>query len=331
MKKLAMLIVFLLVFSGEVFSSGEQRGAKAFTWSGGGAGVTPLTVNPPLFNCGAWGQGSNHQAGNCGITFPTDGDVGAFWLGGSPNGATPGMSGTAINMIPTGSVHNGISIIFQGQVVPIGQFTATWVWVHNGWNIAFIVENSTNQSGFTGKGFASGASCEGGFFQGFSSPTPPDNVFAVQFDSTQYIKEADGAFTYSGVGVFQANVAGWSNVYVQCPCIPMASCGTNNTPTAITTQKVSTSPVPLNSPPTTAVTTTGDTYQGQVSYDGTTLTVTLTDLTVGGSVTKTWSPISISTAVGGTKAWVGLTASTNAASTAPLLVNSFVYSVPSPL
>jgi hypothetical protein len=324
------LLVFAALLLGLICA--DQLGA--FTWSGGGGtGSSGTAVNSPIIDCGGgFGQGTTHMSGNCGIFFPNSdsGAAGAFMLAGASNGAVPGMSGTAINMEPLGAVHNGVGVMYQPVQVPISKFSTTAVWVNNDWNFALVWHNTTNQAG-SGPQVWGGAGCEGAFFQGFSVPTPPNNTFAVQFDQTQQIVETDSGFTYSGEGIFQSNVAGWSNPYVQCPCIPMSACGTNNTPTAITSaSKVSTSPVPLNNPPATVATGTGHTYQAALTYDGTTLTVVLTDMTVGGSFTKTW-PVNIATSIGQNKAWFGVQASTNAASALPLLLNSLTYSVPSPL
>ena len=102
------------------------------------------------------------------------------------------------------------------------------------------------------------------------------------------------------------------------------------------TNKISTSPVPLNSPAGTRDTTTGDTYSVTLNYTGTNLTMNMYDVTAGGSCpgascfSHTWNYVYIPSLVSGTTAYVGFTGATGIASTYPLYINSFVYSVLSP-
>ena len=102
------------------------------------------------------------------------------------------------------------------------------------------------------------------------------------------------------------------------------------------TNKISTSPVPLNSPVNSQFTTTGDTYSATVTYDGYTFTVSLYDVTAGGSCpgascfTHSWSGVYIPEIVGATTAVVGLTNGVSITSANPLYVKSFSYAVNTP-
>ena len=70
----------------------------------------------------------------------------------------------------------------------------------------------------------------------------------------------------------------------------------------------------------------GDVIQVQLTYDGTTLTVTLTDPTVNAVVTKAYA-VNIPKAVGGSTAYAGFTAGTGGSSVAPK-IESWTYTTP---
>ena len=269
------------------------------------------TTSAPVINCSSGFTSS----GACGVGVSFIGQGGQpFEIVGSPNGSTPSLLGSQVDLVPVGAVHSGLSLNYQTPV-NVQAFTATYIFVPNGWNLAFVLQNNTNLQGSNGApspGFASGAGCEGGFFQQYDSATPPypNNIFAMQLDQVQG-ETTTAPFTYSDV---QAYTTG------QNPCNP---------------PKISTFPVPLNSPAGTAITTTGDTYSVTVNYDGTTFSMSLFDVTAGGSCpgsscfTQSW-PENIPSLVGGNTAIVGFSGSTNSASSHPLLINSFVYTVLSP-
>ena len=91
--------------------------------------------------------------------------------------------------------------------------------------------------------------------------------------------------------------------------------------------------MPLNSPANSANTTTGHTYSMTVTYTGSNVTEQMYDVTAGGSCpgsscsTYTWGNVSIPTLVNGTTAYPAITASTNAASSSPLYINTWSYTV----
>ena len=122
--------------------------------------------------------------------------------------------------------------------------------------------------------------------------------------------------------------------HMQYPVLPLC-CGGAYVP-MYATNKISTSPVPLNSPASSQSTTTGDTYSATVTYDGYTFTVSLYDVTAGGSCpgascfTHSWSGVYIPEIVGATTAVVGLTNGVSVTSTNPLYVKSFSYTESTP-
>ena len=176
-------------------------------------------------------------------------------------------------------------------------------------NVAFVLQNSNNNPYFNGASFSSGAGCEAGFYQAFNQ-APPNNVFALEFDSWAYLGSVQ-SFSYSSVQIYQSG---------QSPCNP-----NDSGPGYVLIDKISTSPVPLNSPASSQGTSTGDTYSATVTYDGSNFTLNMYDVTAGGSCpgakcfTNTWSNVNIPSLVGGNTAWVGFTAATGGSFDLPAL------------
>jgi hypothetical protein len=251
------------------------------------------------------------STGACGVGVYAGGK--SFQVVGS--GSSPALVGSQVELIPAGATHAAQSLNYQKQV-KVQAFTSTFAFVPNGQNIAFVIQNSNNNPDFNGPIFSAGAGCEAGFFQAFSQPSPPNNVFAMQFDSYSPLV-LNESFTHSSVQIYRSGTS---------PCLP--NDGGNNYPT---TYKISTSPVPLNSPSGSQNTTTGHTYSATVTYDGSHVNLNLYDVTAGGSCpgsncfTHTWNNVAIPTWVGGNTAWVGFSAATGLTSIAPLYVNAFVY------
>jgi hypothetical protein len=279
--------------------------------------LAPSSTQAQVINC----PSGFSSSGACEVGVFAGGK--AFQLNGGPNGSSPGLSGSRVLLLPTGAQHAAISLIYQTRVNDQA-FTSTFTFVPNGQSLAFVIQNSNNNPSFNGAVFSAGAGCEAGFFQGFSQPAPPNNVFALQLDSYSPLTNS-GSFTYSSAQIYQSP---------QCPCLPISECGTNNTPTAI--EKISTSPVPLNSPSSSQNTTTGNKYSATVTYNGSNLTLKLYDVTAGGSCpgsscfTNTWTGVNIPSIVGGNTAWVGLIGATGIGSSYPLYINSLVYGVKTP-
>jgi hypothetical protein len=280
------------------------------------AAATPASAQP-VIDCAS----GFAATGSCGVSV--DGYTSnAFIVNGGPNvGAA--LSGSRLNMLPAGSTHSAVGLIYQTQV-NVQAFSSTFTFVPNGWNIAFVVENNTNSSGNGGNPrlFTAGAGCEAGFYQAFDG-TPPNNILGLELDQQSSLTNGNvtyGApFTYSSVQIYQQD---------QSPCNP-----NDGQPNYYYTQKISTSPVSLNSPASTIGTTTGDIYSVTLSYNGTNLVMTMYDVTAGGSCpgsscfTQTWTGVDIPALVGSNTAYVGLTGGTNSTSSYPLYVNSLVYTV----
>jgi len=282
------------------------------------------------------------QVINCPSGFASTGDCGVGFVGGSPEAflATdfPAFNGPALELIQANANHNAASLIYQTQL-NIQAFTASFTFTTSGWAVAFVVQNSNNNPASNGHNFTAGAGCEADFFQGASAggqTTPPNNVFALDFDS--YSPLVNGQpFSYSSVQIYQSDGITTPAPYVQCPCEPsIEGCGSNNSQSPI--NKISTSPVPLNSPANVMNTATGDTYSATVTYDGSNFTLNLYDVTAGGSCpgsscfTHTWTNVNIPASVGGPTAWVGIGASTgsNPILNVPLHIDSFVYTEGTP-
>jgi LysM repeat protein len=231
----------------------------------------------------------------------------------------PSVSGSRILFIPTGTTHQGTAVNYTTKV-NVQAFTANFTFVPNGQNVAFVLQNTNNTPGYQGTQFVAGAGCEAGFFQAFGEFPPPNNIFALELDSWSYLGSVQ-SFTYSSAQIYQAG---------QSPCNP-----NDSGPNYVLIDKISTSPVPLNSPASSQGTTTGDTYSVTLTYDGTNLTLNMYDVTAGGACpgascfTNTWN-VNIPSWVGADTAYVGMTGAPGETSIAPLYIGSFSYTVGTP-
>jgi hypothetical protein len=269
------------------------------------------------------------SSGSCGVSFifPINQP---FAVVGSTNGSTPALSGTAVNLVNSGAVHNALNLNYQ-TAVNVQAFTGSFTYTANGWNVALTFNNNTNPNSIEdapgGAGFSGGAGCEGAVYQAFpTTPYPPfpNNVAYVNFDQGNY--NTPSGFTYSNVQFYGQ---------AQSPCIP-----NDGQSYYFPINKISTSPVALNSPGGSDNTTTGDTITVNFSYDGTNLNICMIDVTLangtcntagtsgtGTYFQQTWAAVNLPSMVGSNTAYVGLAGGTNAASTAALLITGFSYTV----
>ena len=205
------------------------------------------------------------SSGSCGVSLP--GASGQpFLVVGTTNGSTPALNGSQVDLIPSGATHAALSLNYQ-KLVNVNSFTASFTFVPNGQNIAFVLQNSNNMEPLTVLHFLLVRAAKPGFTR-LSASSEPNNIFALELDSWSYLGSVQ-SFSYSSAQIYQSG---------QSPCNPNDS-GPNYT----LIDKISTSPVPLNSPASSQGTSTGDTYSATVTYNGSTLTLNLYDVTAGGS------------------------------------------------
>jgi hypothetical protein len=232
-------------------------------------------------------------------------------------------------MVGLPSGHGSTSLIYQ-KPLPVNNFVASFEFIPDGANVAFLLNNTNNQPGTNsaeGGTFTAGAGCEAGFYQAFgyqeTPPNPePNNVFALELDSASTLSASAPypfVFSHSSTQIYSSN---------QSPCIPAP------VSTDYALSKISTAPVSLNSPVSSSDTSTGDTYSATISYDGSNVTLNLYDVSAGGSCpgsgcfTYTWSNVNIPSLVGGSTAYAGLTAGTSDTpygAVTPLVIRQFSY------
>jgi hypothetical protein len=269
--------------------------------------LIPASAQTTVFNCPAFSS-----SGACAAVVAGYGTQSFIVRNGGS------LSGSRINFVPANSGHNGYGMSYYTPV-NIQSFTTTFTFIPNGQNLSFVVQDTTDQPGYQGNLFSSGAGCEAGFYQAFVQPpalVSPNNVFALELDSGSWLTEASAAFAYSSVQIYQQ---------YQSPCLP-----NDNGPNWVPISKISTYPVPLNSPASTQYTTTGHVYSATVTYNGSNLALSMYDLTAGGSCpgascfTQVW-PVNIPSLVGGPTAYIGFTAGINIANLPALYIDSWSY------
>ena len=272
----------------------------------------PAAIAQNIFNCSGFSS-----SGSCGLSSVSGGTT-------DFRGNANALLGTSINLAPAGSGHSGYDVWYQTPV-NVQAFTTTFTFVPGCCNVAFVVQNVTTEP--PASAYSGGAGAEAGFSQ-FAGGTNivPNNIFALEFDSYGSLTNDPGTWSYSSAQIYQT---------LEAPFMPNGSCrigggcGIPNYPI----NKISTSPVPLA---TAQGKTTGDTYSATVTYNGNTLTLSLYDVTAGGSCpgsrcfTQTWSGVYIPAIVGGTKAYVGFTNGSAGNTPTNLLISSFSYTVNTP-
>jgi Chitobiase/beta-hexosaminidase C-terminal domain len=273
-----------------------------------------------VFNCSSFVANTNTA---CGISLVGAGGDPFAYVGSG--GTLPSVSSGRLYLMNNGNTHAVYAANYQAAV-NVQAFSTTYTFIPNGWNVAFVLQNNTvTGAGAAGPNFFGGAGCEGAFYQAFGTGNiPPNAIFALDLTSTNYLS-GQSSFQYSNAQIYQQT---------QSPCNP-GDGGANYW----SSNKVSTSPVPLNSPATTVDTTTGDTYSATVSYDGTNLSLCVYDVTAavgscssstsgtGTYFQQTWTAVDIPALVGSNTAYAGLMSSTNQSSTAPLYIPSWSYTV----
>ena len=277
--------------------------------------LTPASAQTTIFNCSSFSS-----AGTCNVAPSYPPPSTSFWVRSGGN-----LSGSQIDFVPTGSTHNGYGLWYVGPE-NIQSFSTTFTFVPNGWNFAFVLQNDNTHPGYEGNTFSSGASCEAGFYQDDGTDPAPNNLFALDFDSSG-TSGYSSSFTFSMVQVYQQH---------QSPCNP-----NDGGAHWYATNKISTSPVPLNSPVGTQFSTTGDTYSATVTYDGNNVVLSMYDMTAGGSCpgascfSHTWQVGSIPSLVNGNTSYIGFTSGVGSGSPQeptqfPLYVKSWSYTVNAP-
>jgi hypothetical protein len=284
----------------------------------------PGAIAQNIFSCSS---GFNNTSGNaCGApSAATEASFGNYPGGYAFEGnVAPLASGAALTLVPVGQGHNGNALTYQTQV-NVQAFTTTFTFVP-GDNEAFVIQNNTKGPA-PAYAFASGAGGEGGFYQNAGGNNiDPNNVFALMFDS-EYTTTS--GFSYSSVQLYQG---------YEMPAVPA---GTEGLP-AYDINKVSTSPVPLNSPASSQGTSTGHTYSATVGYDGWNFNLCLYDVTAGNGscssatsgtgtfFTHSWSGVNIPSIVNGTNAYLSMTSGVGEAAANPVLIPSWSYTVNTP-
>jgi len=267
---------------------------------------------------------------DCSSGFSTSGSCGASRSAGTEAfwNSSGTLTGSAATLFATGETHNVSSLNYQ-TAVNDQAFKSTFTFMPDGQNIAFFINNNTNcpQGGGCGRVFNGGAGCEAGIFQSFgTAPTSANNIFSLEFDSYSALTE-NGPFTYSSAQIYQQN---------QTPC---TASGGNN---FWETNKISTSPIAMNSPASkqnSCLQThsgTCDTYSATIIATGTNLTLNLYDVTAGGTCspvksstcfTYTWNDVNVPALVDGTTGFVGIAGATGLTNSWPLNVVGFSYTV----
>src|SRR5215475_5417704 len=98
--------------------------------------ATAAHAQTTVFNCLS---GFTATAGACQASTNTGGGT-KFWFGPNAEGS---FMGSALDILPTGATHEAGSAIYQTPV-NVQAFTSTFLFVPNGQNVSFMLENSNN-------------------------------------------------------------------------------------------------------------------------------------------------------------------------------------------
>jgi hypothetical protein len=303
--------------------------------------------NTTVFNCSSGFASS----GACGAT---DGQnswavTNFIFYYSVASGSNPSLTGSTVILVPGGSVHVG-SVMNWQTAVNFSAWQTNITYVANGWNLALVINNNTNNSfGATGPAYTAGAGCEAGFWQGFGQPNPPNFVFAALLDQWSDLTGGGSSFEYSSAQVYETGTQAPgstpepASAYPgQSPCNPDLGTSYTNPPYHyVGTGKFSTYPVALNPGCVGTVGCTqngytGDTYSATYTYYMGVLTLDLFDVTAGGTCTpvtsgtcftQSWT-VNIGTWVGGTTAFFGLGGGSNASVPNDLVIKTWSLKTP---
>jgi len=275
----------------------------------------PMAVAQSVFNC---------PDGFTSTTPAACSFANGFGQAGYNFGGNAGvLSGSNIVMTPVGATHGSTQISYLTAPVNVQGFTTTFTWTPGDISNLALVFNNCIQPGCgsgQGKSLSAGAGCEGGFSQSYGNPPFINNTFAVMLDLYSPLTES-GPFTYSSVQVYQP---------FQSPCLPP----NGGQPDYYPTNKLSTAPVNLTNG--TQGVPTEDMYSVTVTYSGNTLTLSMFNVTTGGSCpgascfTNTWNGVYIPAIVGGKTAYVQFSEGIGLTTSIAQSVNGWSYTVNSP-
>jgi hypothetical protein len=286
--------------------------------------MAPTVWAEPVFDCSK----GFATSGPCGVAgLGAGGAFGSqtFQLVGGAIGATPGLTGSQVDLLPVGIIHSadGMSV----AAVDIRAFTTTFTFVPNGWNFSLVFNNSNNNGfGLNGRNFISGATGEGGFYQGYSVAKPPNNVFALMFDSFNALTDIP---PWDPTGFINSSAQIYiSNPFIQCP----TNTGQGGAFCTRYINKLSTAPVVMNSPANVRLTTTGHAYTATVTYNGSNFRLHLIDDVTHDVYNHTWTKVNIPASVGGSNTAFATLMGSNGGSAVsfPLFVNGWSF-YPAPL
>ncbi len=257
----------------------------------------PVIAQTTIFNCGssnAWSYTSSPAGNGCGVSNSNSPNTN-FWAYGITSGL---VTSSSVTVTPANSGHAGWGF---GYTSPVNDkaFSTSFTFVNNGYNLAFVLGNATynyNACQCGGWDFpwslAAGAGDEAGFTQmAGASNIMPINTWAIEFNEYTPMNPS-GSFAYSTV-----------SMYLQGETSSMPPLTGGSYPTYLPEfgiNKISTSPVPLSNPATTQGSASTDTFAATIVYTGTNVTLTMYDVTAGG----TCSPITSSTCF--TYTWQGV-------------------------
>jgi hypothetical protein len=234
------------------------------------------------------------------INYPSGfaGSTGQIWL---VNGASP-LVGSTIQLTTSGLV-NGANNAWYETPVNVQDFTTTFTFTDtcstycgDGFGFMIISTSNPSTSGFTYSGDA-GAQLSWSQCGGTGTDCAAINSILVKFDLFDVQTGSPGA-----------NLTGFysGGTYPQAPNNPQYD--------------MSGSGINMES---------GDLFTCTITYDGSSLTETLTDTVTKATYTKTYTGINIPSLVGGNTAYVGFGGSTGAA-TATQDLSSWTYTEESP-